>query len=61
MVSVRGKVTDITERGADEHIDKMAKKYFGADKYPFRMPHEQRIILKIAPEKIHHQQPPPQN
>ncbi len=60
MVTVRGKVTDITEQGADEHIDKMAKKYFGADKYPFRTPDEQRIILKIQPEKIYHQQPPPQ-
>ena len=60
MVSVRGKVTDITEQGADDHIDKMAKKYFGADKYPFRTADEKRIILKIQPEKIHHQQPPPQ-
>jgi len=60
MVSVRGKVTDLTEEGADEHIDKLAKKYFGVDKYPFRTPDEQRIILKIQPEKIHHQQPPPQ-
>jgi len=60
MVSVRGKVTDLTEEGADEHIDKLAKKYFGVEKYPLRSPDEQRIILKIKPEKIHHQQPPPQ-
>ncbi len=60
MVSVRGKVTDLITEGADEHIDKLAKKYFGVDKYPFRTPDEQRIILKIQPEKIHHQQPPPQ-
>ncbi len=58
MVTVRGKVTDLTEEGADEHIDKLAKKYFGLDKYPNRSPGEQRIILKIQPEKIFHMQPP---
>ena len=60
MVAIRGKVTDLTEIGADEHIDKMAKKYFGVDKYPLRSEDEKRIILKIQPEKIHHQQPPQQ-
>ena len=60
MVTIRGKVTDLTEEGADEHIDKLAKKYFGLDKYPNRSPGEQRIILKIQPEKIFHMQPPPQ-
>jgi len=54
MVSVRGKVVDQTTNGADEHIDKMAKKYLGADKYPFRSPDEKRVILKIKPEKIFH-------
>ncbi len=60
MVSIRGKVVDITTEGADEHIDKLAKKYFGLDKYPYRSPDEKRIIVKIKPEKIHHMQPPPQ-
>jgi len=58
MVSIRGIVTDITTQGADEHIDKLAKKYFGLDKYPYRSPDEKRIIVKIKPEKIHHMQPP---
>jgi len=40
-------------------IDKLAKKYFGVDKYPNRSPDEKRIIIKIKPEKIHHMQPPP--
>jgi len=60
MVSIRGKVTDITTEGADAHIDKLAKKYFGLDKYPYRTPDEKRIIVKIKPEKIHHMQPPPE-
>ena len=57
MVSIRGRVIKQTRRGADEHIDKLAKKYFGVDKYPFRSPSETRVILKIKPEKIFHQQP----
>lgn len=47
-VEVRGKVTEITQAGADEHIDAMAKKYLGQDKYPFRQPGEQRVLYKIA-------------
>ena len=58
MISIRGKVTDITTNGAEEHIDKLAKRYFGMDKYPRRSPDEQRILLKIKAEKIYHQKPP---
>ena len=52
MISVRGKVVQQTSDGADEHIDRLAKRYLGVDKYPFRAPDEKRIILKIKPEKI---------
>jgi PPOX class probable F420-dependent enzyme len=51
-VSVRGEVEDITEQGADAHIDSLAKKYLGKDKYPFRQPGEVRVIYKIRPEKV---------
>ena len=57
MVTVRGRVVEQTRRGADEHINKMAKKYLGMDKYPFKMPGEQRILLRIQPEKVFHQKP----
>jgi PPOX class probable F420-dependent enzyme len=60
MVSIRGKVVEITTDGADDNIDKLAKRYFGVDKYPFRAQGEKRIILKIRPERIHHQGPSPQ-
>ena len=50
-VEVRGRVREITQDGADAHIDAMAKKYLGKDKYPFRQPGEQRVIYKIAIEK----------
>jgi hypothetical protein len=48
-LEVRGRVAEITEDGADEHIDRMAKKYLGQDKYPFRQPGEVRVIFKIQP------------
>jgi len=50
--SVRGRVVEITSEGAEEHIDRLAKKYLGRDKYPFRQASERRIILKIAPEHV---------
>jgi PPOX class probable F420-dependent enzyme len=49
-LEIRGRVVEITEQGADAHIDKMAKKYLGADKYPYRQPGEVRLMLKIQPE-----------
>ena len=49
---VRGRVVEMIEDGADDHIDKLAQRYTGHDKYPFRTPTEQRVILKIAPEKV---------
>jgi len=55
MVTLRGKVVDqITGQEAEEHIDKLAKKYIGKDKYPGRAPGERRVILKIKPEKVFH-------
>jgi len=43
-------VVEITEDGADTHIDKMAKKYLGVDKYPYGQPGEVRVLYKIKPE-----------
>src|SRR6476646_7925467 len=50
-LEIRGRVVEITENGADAHIDKMAKKYIGVDKYPYRQANEQRVIYKIQPER----------
>ena len=52
QATVRGKIVDILAEGADAHIDKLAKRYLGKDTYPFRQPGEQRLILKIEPERI---------
>jgi PPOX class probable F420-dependent enzyme len=49
-LEVRGHVDEITEEGADQHIDKMAQKYIGVEKYPGRQPGEVRVLYKIKPE-----------
>lgn len=50
-LEVRGTVVERTTDGADDHINKMAKKYLGQDVYPFRQPGEVRVIFKIKPER----------
>lgn len=50
-LAVIGSVDEITTQGADEHIDKMAKKYTGQERYGGRQPGEVRILYKILPEK----------
>ena len=52
-MQVRGRVAEITEQGADAHIDALAKKYINQDKYPWRRPDEVRVTYKILPEKVH--------
>lgn len=52
IFSVRGRVVEITEDGADAMIDRLAKKYLGVDTYPMRQPNEVRVILKILPDKV---------
>jgi PPOX class probable F420-dependent enzyme len=49
-LEVRGHVAERTLEGADQHIDAMAKKYLGKDKYPFSKPGEVRVIYKVKPE-----------
>jgi PPOX class probable F420-dependent enzyme len=53
LVMIRGRVIEqITGRVAEDHIDKMSKKYTGKEKYPNRKPGEQRVLLKIEPHHI---------
>ncbi len=54
---VQGKVVEITGEGADNDIDALAKRYLDADSYPFRQPGEERVIVKIEPEKVNHTNP----
>lgn len=54
---IRGKVVEMTPEGADDHIDALASRYMGVDEYPLRQPGEERVIVKIAPEKVMHMNP----
>ena len=49
---IRGRLAEDTHEGADENIDKLAKKYLNKDKYPFRQEGEQRVIFRIEPERV---------
>jgi|SRR5438105_2851349 len=52
-LGVQGRVVEMIQQGADAHIDKMAQKYLNKDAYPYRQPGELRVMMKIAPEKVH--------
>lgn len=48
-VQIRGKVARVSEDGADAHIDSLAMKYLGVDKYPYRSANEKRVMYCIEP------------
>ena len=51
-LAIRGRVVKITNEGADDHINRMAKKYMGVDEYPYRTPTEVRVMYYVEPEKV---------
>jgi PPOX class probable F420-dependent enzyme len=53
-LEVRGTVVERTTEGADSHIDSLAQRYIGKDKYPWRQPGEVRVIFKIRPDHTTH-------
>jgi PPOX class probable F420-dependent enzyme len=50
-VAITGRA-ELTEQGADEQIDKLAKKYLGRDEYPWRNPKETRLKVLIEPQTV---------
>ncbi len=51
-LAIQGRVVEISEEGADDHIDRLATKYLGLDRYPYRQPGEVRVIYKIQPDRV---------
>jgi len=51
-IEVRGEVVEETEKGADAHIDQLAKLYLGVDKYPKHQPGDVRVLFRIAPRRV---------
>ncbi len=48
-LQIRGRVKRVTEEGADKHIDLLAKKYLGQDKYPWAKPEDVRVTYEVEP------------
>lgn len=55
-LAVQGKVVEMLHEGTDEHIDRLAHHYLDLDAYPFQPSNETRVIMKVAPQKVHHRQ-----
>src|ERR1700722_876156 len=51
-IQIRGRVGHVTEEGASAHIDSLAKKYLGKDKYPYGQPGEVRALSEIEPAAV---------
>ena len=51
-IQIRGHVRRVVDNGADTHIDSLAKKYLGKDKYPYAQPGEQRVMFEIEPTSV---------
>jgi PPOX class probable F420-dependent enzyme len=58
-LGIRGEVVEITEEGAEEHLDRLAQRYHELKRYPpsWRYPGEIRRIYKIRPERVIHWDP----
>jgi len=42
----------VAEAGADAHIDKLAKRFLGVDKYPYRQPGEKRLLVRVRVDRL---------
>lgn len=51
-IQIRGRVVEITEEGASDHIDALAGKYTGTPKYQWHRPDVVRVTYKILPEHV---------
>ena len=50
-VRIKGRA-ELVEEGAEEHIDRLSKKYTGEESYPWRAPGDVRVIVRILPERV---------
>jgi PPOX class probable F420-dependent enzyme len=50
-LTIHGTAT-LTEAGADAHIDKLAKRFLGVDKYPYRQPGEKRLLVRVKVDRL---------
>ncbi len=48
---IRGRVVEMSEEGAEAHIDALSRRYIDEDPYPHRKPGEVRVLVRIEPER----------
>jgi len=46
---VQGRLVDTSAEGADDHIERLSRRYTGG---PYRNPKVDRLIVRIAPERV---------
>lgn len=52
-ISIRGRVAELTEDGAEAHIDALARRYFDVEEYPHHGEERgPRVIVRIAPHRV---------
>jgi PPOX class probable F420-dependent enzyme len=51
-LEIRGRVVQITEEGAVEHTNRLARKYLGVDANPNRRPDQVRVMYVIQPRRV---------
>jgi PPOX class probable F420-dependent enzyme len=51
MVMVRGRAVEVTQTGAEDHIDKLSEKYTG-HKYRYHRADDPRVIIRIRPRRV---------
>lgn len=56
-VSLQGRVVEITESGAAEHLDRLAQRYLGEERYAYSAPGDVRVIVRVEPERVHYFNP----
>lgn len=52
ILLVRGRAVEVTQEGAEDHIDFLSKKYTGVDRYPMHDPEHPRVLIRIRPEHV---------
>ena len=51
-IEIRGTVESESEVGAAAHLDQLAQRYLGVDKYPWNKPGDVRVLFRIAPRHV---------
>ncbi len=51
-LEIRGRVVRIMEEGAREHIDALARRYTGAERFTLSAPDEVRVMYLIEPTRV---------